>query len=124
MGRDDDGVKSDATTVEDYLGTLPDDRREVIEAVRETMLAHLPEGFEETMQYGMVSYVVPLERYSEEGAEDWLRQRWTATGRKLDMGKSCVRFKRLDEVALDLVGEAIAPTSVDDLIEHYERSRT
>ncbi|MDZ7678032.1 MAG: DUF1801 domain-containing protein [Acidimicrobiales bacterium] len=117
-------MKSDATTVEDYLGTLPDDRREVIEAVRETMLAHLPEGFEETMQYGMVSYVVPLERYSEEGAEDWLRQRWTATGRKLDMGKSCVRFKRLDEVALDLVGEAIAPTSVDDLIEHYERSRT
>lgn len=146
-------MKSDATTVEAYLAALPDDRREVIEAVRETVLAHLPEGFEETMQYGMVSYVVPLERYpdtyngqaltvaslanqkrhmalylmgiySEDGASDWLRQRWTATGRTLDMGKSCIRFKRLDDVALDVVGEAIARTSVDDLVSHYERSRT
>lgn len=145
-------VKSDATTVEDYLASLPDDRREVIEAVRETVLAHLPQGFEETMQYGMISYVVPLERYpdtyngqplavaslanqkhhmalylmgiySEEEAEDWLRRRWTATGRTLDMGKSCVRFKRLDDVALDVVADAIARTSVDELIEHYEHSR-
>jgi hypothetical protein len=144
-------MKSDAVTVDAYLAGLPDDRREAIAAVREVVLHHLPEGFEEVMQYGMISYVVPLERfpdtyngsaltvasladqkrhmalylmgvYGEEGAQDWLRDRWATTGKKLDMGKSCLRFKRLDDLALDVVGEAIARTSVDDLIAVHERA--
>jgi hypothetical protein len=145
-------VKSDATSVEGYLASLPAERRAAIGAVRDAVLAQLPTGFEEVMQYGMISYVVPLRRYpgtyngqplavaslanqknhmalylmgvyGDDDARQWLRERWTATGRKLDMGKSCVRFKRLDDVPLDLVGEAIARTSVEDFIARYERSR-
>ncbi|MGD9703259.1 MAG: DUF1801 domain-containing protein [Acidimicrobiia bacterium] len=145
-------VKSVATTVEEYLALLPGDRRTAITAVRDTIVSHLPAGFEEVMQYGMISYVVPLERYpdtyngqplavaslanqknhmalylmgvyGDDGAQQWLRERWTATGRKLDMGKSCVRFKRLDDVPLDLVGEAIARTSMEDFIALYENAR-
>jgi hypothetical protein len=120
--------------------------------VRQVILDNLPDGFEEGMQYGMISYVVPLERYpdtyngqalavaslanqkrhmaiylmgvyGDEGSQDWLRERWAATGKKLDMGKSCLRFRKLDDLALDVVGEAIARTSVDEFIAMYERSR-
>jgi hypothetical protein len=144
-------MKSDAATVESYLDGLPDDRREAVAAVREVVLRHLPEGFDEVMQYGMISWVVPLERfpdtyngspltvasladqkrhmalylmgvYGEDGAQEWLRERWATTGKKLDMGKSCLRFKRLDDLALDVVGEAIARTTVDDLIAAHERA--
>jgi hypothetical protein len=103
------------------------------------------------MQYGMISYVVPLERYpdtyngqalavaslanqkrhlslylmgayGDEGTEAWLRERWPAD-KKLDMGKSCLRFNRLEDLPLDLIGEVIQRTSVDDFIAIYERSR-
>jgi Domain of unknown function (DU1801) len=144
-------VQSDADTIERYLAELPDDRRPIVEAVRQVVLDHLPDGFEEVMQYGMISYVVPLERYpgtyngqalavaslasqkrhlslylmgayGDEVTEAWLRERWPAD-KKLDMGKSCLRFKRLEDLPLDLVGEVIGRTSVDDFIAIYERSR-
>jgi hypothetical protein len=145
-------ASSTAASVEEYLAELPDDRRPAIEAVRGVILANLPPGFEETMQYGMISYVIPLSRYpdtynkqplaiaslanqkrhmalyltniyADEGDESWFRAAWTAAGKRLDMGKSCVRFKRLADVPLEVVGEAIARTSVDDFIAQYERSR-
>ena len=138
-----------ATTPEEYLAALPEDRREVVSAVRDTINANLEPGFEETMQYGMVSWVVPLERYPdtyngealaiaslasqkrhmalylncEYASPSNFRERWEATGRKLDMGKSCVRFRKLDDVALDILGETIAATTVEGHIEAYERSR-
>jgi uncharacterized protein DUF1801 len=145
-------MQSDARSVEAYLAELPEDRREVVEAVRGVILANLPAGFEEGMQYGMIGYYIPLERhpvtyngrplgvaalasqkrhlslylmgvYDDDGEGTWLRERWAETGKKLDVGKSCVRFRRLDDLALDVVGEAIARTSVDDVIAAYERSR-
>lgn len=145
-------VWSDAQTVDDYLSELPQDRRETIGAVRRVILEHLPCGFVEAMQYGMISYVVPLERYpitynhqplalaalasqknyislylmniyGDSETESWFMQRWTASGKKLNKGKSCIRFKRLQAVPLDVVGEAIARTSLDEFIERYERSR-
>ena len=61
--------------------------------------------------------------YGDEGSQHWLRERWAATGKKLDMGKSCLRFRKLDDLALDVLGKAIARTSVDDFIAAYERSR-
>ena len=142
-------MQSDATTIESYLAGLPEDRRAALGAVREVVLAHLPAGFEEVMQYGMISYVVPLERFPRTyngspltvaslanqkhhmalylmgiygGGEAWLRSRWAETGKKLDLGKSCLRFKRLDDLALDVVGEAIGRTTVDDLIAAHERA--
>ena len=145
-------MQSDAASVQAYLAELPEDRREIVEAVRAVILEHLPTGFEEGMQYGMIGYYVPLERYpvtyngqplgvaalasqkrhlslylmgiyGDDGESSWFRERWAETGKKLDMGKSCVRFRRLDDLALDVVGEAIARTSVDDFIAVYERSR-
>ena len=146
-------VQSDATTVEDYLAELPGDRRETIEAVREVILQHLPEGFTEGMQYGMIGYYLPLERYSDTSngqplaiaalanrkryvslylmgiyANDddawWFREQWTLSGKRLDMGKSCVRFRKLDDVPLDVVGAAIGRTSAADFIADYERQRS
>jgi hypothetical protein len=145
-------VQSDATTVEAYLAELPDDKRAVITGVRAAILEHLPTGFVEGMQYGMISYYIPLERYPETyndqpltlaalasqkrytslylmgiyANEDdawWFREKWTLSGKRLDMGKSCVRFRKLDDVPLDVVGEAIARTSAEDFIADYERSR-
>lgn len=144
-------MRSEATDVDAYLDELPDDRREALATVRRIVLDNLPDGFEEVMQYGMISYVVPLERfpttyngqplavaslanqkrhmalyltgiYGDEGSQAWLRERWAMTGKKLDMGKACLRFRRLDDLDLDLVGQAIARITVDDVIEHHDRA--
>jgi hypothetical protein len=144
-------VKSTAASVESYLAELPDERRAALAVVRAVILEHLPAGFEEGMQYGMIGYYVPLARYPvtyngeplgvaglasqkrhmslylmgiyAEDDASWFRKRWETTGKKLDMGKGCVRFRRLEELPLDVVGEAVARTSVDDFIAAYERSR-
>jgi hypothetical protein len=146
-------VRSGAVAVDDYLAELPEDRRADLAAVRRLVLDNLPDGFEEVMQYGMISYVVPLERYpdtyngqplavaslanqkrhmaiyllgvyGDEGTQQWLRERWTASGKKLDMGKSCLRFTKLDDLALDVLGEAVARLPLDEFIALYERSRS
>jgi hypothetical protein len=145
-------VSSDAKTVEEYLETLPEDRREAISAIREVILANLPEGYEENMNWGMISYEIPLSRYpktynkqplgvaalasqknymslylmtvyGDKDTEAWFHGRYRASGKKLDMGKSCVRFRRLDDLPLDLVGETIRRVSVDKYIERYEQAR-
>ena len=145
-------ARSKATTVEEYLDELADDRRETVEAVRDVVNANLPDGYEETVQFGMISYVVPLERYpktynrqalqyaalasqknyvslylmnvyGDQETERWFLDRYKASGKRLDMGKSCVRFKSVDDLPLDLVGEAIARTPVDAYIAVYETAR-
>ncbi|MGH9119102.1 MAG: iron chaperone [Acidimicrobiales bacterium] len=145
-------MQSDAKTVDEYLQSLPDDRRAAVAAVRDVIRANLPDGFEEVMQYGMIGYYIPLERYpdtyngqplgvaalanqknhmamyltgiyADDAEASWFKDQWRSAGKKLDMGKSCVRFKTLDDVPLDVVAEAIARTSVDDFIASYERSR-
>ena len=145
-------ARSQATTVEEYLDELADDRRETVEAVRDVVNANLPDGYEETVQFGMISYVVPLERYpktynrqalqyaglasqknyvslylmnvyGDQETERWFLDRYKASGKRLDMGKSCVRFKSVDDLPLDLVGEAVARTSVDEYIAVYETAR-
>ena len=145
-------VKSKANTVEEYLAELAEDRRGAIAAVRRVILDHLPEGYEETMQYGMIGYVIPLERYpatyngqaliyaglasqknymslylmniySDSETERWFLEQYEASGKKRNMGKSCLRFKKLDDLPMDLIGQAIAATSVADFIGRYEASR-
>ena len=145
-------MRSDARTVAEYVSSLPDDRRETFEAVRRVIVEHLPDGFVETMEFGSPSYVVPLERYpgtyngrplplaslasqkrylalylmgvyGDEGTATWFRERWRETGKRLDMGKSCVRFRRLDDLPLELVGEAIGRVSLDEFVAMYERGR-
>jgi Domain of unknown function (DU1801) len=145
-------ARSAAETVEDYLNELPPERRQAISAVRDVILENLPDGYEEGIGFGMLEYRVPLERYPEtyngkplsyvalanqknhmslylmgvygdSGEESWFQREYRASGKKLDMGKSCVRFKRLEDLPLKLVGEAVARTGVDDYIAMYERSR-
>jgi len=143
---------SDASTVDEYLAALPDDRREALEAVREVVLANLPEGYEEAMNWGMITYQVPLSVepdtyngeplmyaalasqkhhmalyltsvYADEAASAGFREAYEATGKKLDMGKSCVRFKRLDDLPLELVGETIASTPLEEFVDLVAGSR-
>ena len=143
---------SKAATVEEYLNELPAERRQTVEAVRKIILDSLPEGYEEAVQFGMISYVVPLERYpktynrqplsyaalasqknyvsvylmniyGDPETERWFTERYRASGKRLDMGKSCVRFRKLDDLPLDLIAEAVAMTSVESFIQLYEASR-
>ncbi|HSG80038.1 MAG TPA: DUF1801 domain-containing protein [Acidimicrobiia bacterium] len=143
-------MRSDADTVAGYLDSLPDDRREAIATVRRTILDNLPAGYEEAMNWGMIAYQVPLETYpetyngrplmyaalasqknhmavyltgvySDETVLQAFVDDYETTGAKLDMGKSCVRFRRLDDLPLDVVGRTIAAVGVDDFIAMMER---
>ncbi len=138
-------MRSDATSVEEYIAALPDERAEAIRAVRETILGSLADGFEEAMNWGMITYQVPLETYpdtyngqplmytalasqknymvvylmgiytSEEAREEF-EAAYRATGKPLDVGKSCLRFKRLDDLPLDLIGECVASETVGTFV--------
>jgi hypothetical protein len=143
---------STARTPEEYLDSLPEDRRAAVVAVRRVILENLPKGFEEGMQYGMIGYYIPLERfpdtyngqplglaalanqkqhmalylnnvYGDRSTESRFRERWAATGKKLDMGKSCVRFRRLEDLPLDVIGRTIAEESVEGYLERYAAAR-
>jgi hypothetical protein len=145
-------VTSAASTVDQYLAELPEDRRVAIATVRDAILRLLPDGYEEMMQYGMISYIVPQSRYpktyngqplaiasignqknymavylnnvySDRGTEQWFVDEYARTGKKLDMGKSCVRFKKLEDLAIDLIARAVARTPVDEFIAAYEAAR-
>jgi len=145
-------MRSNAASVEEYLQSLPPERRDAIAAVRDVINANLPEGYVEQMEWGMVTWVVPLEDYpdtynkkplsyvslasqknhmavyllglySEGPEESWFRQQYADRGMKLDLGKSCLRFKSLDEVPLDVLGEVVAKIPVGEFIARYEASR-
>ena len=145
-------VSSKAATVAQYLAELPADRRAEIEKVRDLVNAALPAGYREGMGFGMIGWVVPLEAYpdtynkqplayaglaaqknynslyltcvyaSKERTEQ-LRKAAAAAGKKLDMGKSCVRFKSPEDLPLDVVGSVIAAVSAEKWIEIFEKSR-
>ena len=146
-------VSSAATTVEGYLASLPAERRAVVSAVREVVRRNLPDGYRESMSSGMIGYGIPLERYpdtyngqplcyaalaaqkhhyslylmcaySDEGDSQRLRDAFARAGKKLDMGKSCVRFKSLDDLPLPAIGELVASVSPEQFIARYERTRT
>jgi hypothetical protein len=145
-------VQSKATTVEAYLDELPPDRREVISQVRQVILENLPAGYAEAMNWGMISYEIPLKDYpntynrqpleyaalaaqknynaiylmavyGDPQREDMLREGFKKAGKKLDMGKSCVRFRKLEDIPLDVIGELIAGVPPEVLIRIYEKKR-
>ena len=139
-------------SVEDYISALPDERATAIREVQRTILGRLPPGYREEMGFGMITYVIPLERYpvtyngkplmyaalasqknymsvylmnvyGDPAAEQWFLERYAASGKRLDMGKSCVRFRKLDDLPTDLIGETVAGTTVEEYIGRYEASR-
>lgn len=156
-------MQSKATTVADYLASLPPDRRAAIEAVRAVILENLSENLEEGMQYGMIGYYVPhsvyppgyhcdpkqplpyaglasqknymslyIPIYGPPGAEQveggtdlerWFRDAVAKAGKKLDLGKVCLRFKKLDDLALDVIAELFRRVPASAFIATYEAFR-
>ncbi len=148
-------MQSSASTPNQYIAELPEDRKEVMQQLRETVKKNLPKGFEEAMQYGMISYVVPhsiypdgyhckpadalpflsiasqknhiafyhMGVYSKPELLKWFTEEYPkhANG-KLDMGKSCIRFKNPKNIPFDLLGELTTKISVAEWIEMYEKA--
>ena len=146
-------MKSDANTVQEYLTDLPPERRQTIEKVREIILKNLPKGYEEVMNWGMITYQVPLEVYpdtyngkplmyaalanqknhlavyltgiymDEDRRKDF-EQAYKKTGKRYDVGKSCVRFRSLDDLPLPLIGNSIKAMGMDEFVERSRAIRS
>ncbi|MGB5362242.1 MAG: DUF1801 domain-containing protein [Aureibaculum sp.] len=146
-------MTSDAKTPEEYISTLPEDRKEAISKLRKIVLKNLPKGFTETMGYGMLAYVVPhsiypagyhcdtklplpfiniasqknfialyhMGIYAKKDLLNWFVNEYpNYSKRKLDMGKSCIRFKKIDDIPYDLIGELAGKMTPMEWIEIYE----
>lgn len=146
-------MQSKATTANQYLAELPEDRISAMTELRNTVLENLPKGFEETMSYGMLTYVVPhtiypagyhcdpkqalpflsiasqknfiafyhLGIYADEKLLAFFQTEYPKhSNAKLDMGKSCIRFKKVDQIPFKLLGELAAKMTVKDWIALYE----
>jgi hypothetical protein len=141
-----------AATVGEYLAQLPDERRTTIARVREVVLGHLPDGYEEMIGWGAITYAIPLAAYpntynkqplciaalasnknycslylmgayGDPKTRALLEAGFKKKGKKLDMGKSCVRFKSADDLPLDVVGAVVAGISPAQYVKIYEASR-
>jgi len=142
-----------ALTVKQWLASVPAERKDAINAVRDAVNDHLPPGYEETVDWGMLAWVVPLATlpnthnghpltlaalgahtklmtlylmtvYSDPKVRREFQIAYKKTGKKLDMGGCCVHFKKLDDLPLDVVGDTIARVAGDEYVERYETSRT
>ena len=146
-------MRSTATTVQEYLAELPPERRAALETVRKTILDNLPAGYEEAMNWGMIAYQVPLETcpdtynskplmyaalasqkhhmavyltgvYMDPAAREAFEAAYEATGKRMDIGKSCVRFKKLDDLPLELIGESIHKFEVEEFVAREQEAHT
>ena len=143
-------MQSKANTVKQYLNELPNDRKKAISIVRQTILENLPEGYDEVMNWGMITYEVPLETYpntyngkplmyaalvSQKNhmavylmgcymvaeVRNEFEKAYKKSGKQFDAGKSCIRFKKIDDLPLDLLGKTIASMDVNEFIELVEK---
>lgn len=146
-------MTSGAATPEAYLKSLPPDRQAVMRQLRQTIVDNLPKGFEETMSYGMIGYVVPHQTYqpgyhcdpklplpfihiaaqknfyalyhgglyAQSDLLKWFTDAYpNHSSARLDMGKSCVRFKKAEHIPHSLLAELCQKISVDQWISLYE----
>lgn len=146
-------MTSEATTPEEYISELPNDRVQVMEKLRTTIKENLPVGFEEMMNYGMIGYVVPhsiypdgyhcspelplpflsiasqknfigfyhMGIYANEKLLNWFVNEYpNHVKTKLDMGKSCIRFKKMDQIPYELIAELTRKMTVQEWIGIYE----
>ena len=144
-----------ANSPEDYIDQIPEDRKATIKKLREIINKNLPKGFQETMSYGMIGYVVPhtiypkgyhctpelplpfmniasqknfiavyhMGVYAKKELLEWLVAEYPKhCKRKLDMGKSCMRFKKLDDIPYALIGELASKMTVKEWINTYEQA--
>lgn len=146
-------MRSDAATVDEYLAGLPEERREAIGTVRDVILSNLPEGYEEAMRWGMIAYEVPLATepdtyngqplmyaalasqknhmavyltgvYADDRARESFLEAYRATGKRLDMGKSCIRFRKLEHLPLEVIAEAVGRYQVPEFLTLVTQARS
>ena len=146
-------MSSTALTPKEYLSNLPDDRKEVMQKLRNSIIENIPQGFEEVMSYGMLGFVIPhsiypegyhcdpklplpfmnlasqknfialyhMGIYADNKLLEWFVAEYPKHCKaKLDMGKSCIRFKKLDDIPYELIGELAGIVSFTDWIKTYE----
>jgi len=142
-------VQSKAKSVAQYLKELPDNHQEAIAVIRELILDNLPNGYVESMNWGMISYEIPLEIYPDTynkqplgivalasqknhmaiymmgcymvpNQQEKLLKAYKEMGVKPNMGKSCIRFTKLEKIPLDTIVELIRDFPVDEYIKQYE----
>lgn len=144
-----------ANTVEEYIEQIPEERKAPIRKLREIILANLPKGFEEGINYNMIGYYVPHSKYpdgyhcnpkdplpfmnlasqknfialynmgiyADEKILNWLTEEYPKHCKyKLDMGKSCIRFKKMDAIPYELIGELASKITPDEWIKLYENN--
>ncbi|MGE0638154.1 MAG: DUF1801 domain-containing protein [Bacteroidia bacterium] len=146
-------MQSKATTPEEYLQSLPEDRKKAMTELRKVILANLPKGFKEGMGYGMLGYCVPhtlypdgyhcdpkqplpfmsvasqknfiavyhMGVYSDPELLKWFTEEYAKHSKtKLDMGKSCIRFKKPEQIPFKLIGELASKMTPQQWIDRYE----
>ena len=146
-------MKYIANSPEEYINQLPEERQDSFNKLRNTIIKHLPLGFEERMSYGMIGYVVPkslypagyhcdpklplpfvniasqknfialyhMGIYTDPELLQWFQTEYAQQCKyKLDMGKSCVRFKKMDDIPFDLIAELMEKMTPEDWINRYE----
>tara|TARA_A200000113_G_C8795287_1_gene332265 strand:+ start:369 stop:824 length:456 start_codon:yes stop_codon:yes gene_type:complete len=144
------------TSLASYINELPSERKRVINELRKTILEHLPKGFEETLSYGMIGYVVPhkiypegyhcnpelplpfinlasqknyislyhMGLYADQKLLNWFIAEYEKSGAgKLNMGKSCIRFKNTTDIPYPLIGKLCSKITAENWIKLYEKSR-
>tara|TARA_R110001632_G_scaffold140060_1_gene255897 strand:+ start:6692 stop:7150 length:459 start_codon:yes stop_codon:yes gene_type:complete len=142
-----------ATSPEEYINLLPEERKEPIKKLRQIILDNLPKGMEEQMSYGMLGFVIPhsvypdgyhcdpklplpfmnlasqknfialyhMGIYAKNDLLSWFTEEYNKKcNYKLDMGKSCVRFKKMDDIPYDLIAELVQKMSTKEWISIYE----
>ena len=148
-------MKINATSVDDYISKLPVERQEAFTKLRNSIKQNIPEGFKETLSYGMIGYVVPKSIYkpgyhankelplpfinignqkhyialyhsgiyASKELYNWFVDAYARhCNYKLDMGKSCIRFKYLDDIPFQLIEELVRKITVEEWIDLYEKS--
>jgi uncharacterized protein YdhG (YjbR/CyaY superfamily) len=141
-------MKSLVATVDEYMQTVPADRKADLTLLLELVRSNMPEGYQESMTWGMPGWEIPLETYPDtynkkplmyaavasqknnlalyimgpylDGSTEAFTAKYEAAGKKPDMGKSCIRFKRLDDLALDVIAESISSITPEQYIKLYE----
>ena len=146
-------MRTDARSIDEYIDSLPPDRQQALEEVRKVILDNLPKGYEEELNWGMITYQVPLEVYpdtynkkplmyaalasqknhmavyltgiyTDEKRREEFENAYRATGKRYDVGKSCVRFRKLDDLPLDVLAEAIAALEMDVFVDLVKREQS
>jgi uncharacterized protein YdhG (YjbR/CyaY superfamily) len=142
-------MRSEAATVKEYLDELPEDRRKAIKKVRQVIRKKLPAGYREVMNWGMITYEVPLKTcpdtyngqplmyaalasqknhmgvyltgiYMDEKRRKKFEAAYKKTGKRMDVGESCVRFRKLEDLPLELIGKSIASIGIDRFINGFK----